>query len=123
MLTREGYAPLSQPVQIGGAAGVELEVRMPRQVSFTEGLTVVGRISDFSTTIASAVEEQTATTNEMSRNVTETAEAAGQIAENITQVSAGASSTSEAAGEASRTTTEVSTVVGDLKSTVGRFQY
>ena len=84
---------------------------------------IVGRISDFSTTIASAVEEQTATTNEMSRNVTETAEAAGQIAENITQVSAGASSTSEAAGEASRTTTNVSHVVGDLKATVGSFRY
>jgi methyl-accepting chemotaxis protein len=84
---------------------------------------IVARISDFSTTIASAVEEQTATTNEMSRNVTGTADAAGQIAENITQVSAGAASTSEAAGEASRTTQTVSTVVGDLKTTVGSFRY
>jgi methyl-accepting chemotaxis protein len=84
---------------------------------------IVGRISDFSTTIASAVEEQTATTNEMSRNVVETADAAGQIAENINHVAAGAASTSEAAGEASRTTDNVATVVGDLKTTVGNFRY
>jgi len=84
---------------------------------------IVGRISDFSTTIASAVEEQTATTNEMARNVTETADAAGQIAATITQVSEGASSTSEAAGEAARTTGTVATVVGDLKQTVGKFRH
>jgi methyl-accepting chemotaxis protein len=84
---------------------------------------IVARISDFATTIASAVEEQTATTNEMARNVTETADAAGHIAVNITQVSAGSASTSEAAGEASRTTQAVSTVVADLKRTVDSFQY
>ena len=84
---------------------------------------VVGKISDFSTTIASAVEEQTATTNEMSRSVTEAAGSASQIALNITSVSAGASSTSEAASEASRTTQIVATVVGDLKSTVDQFRY
>ncbi|WP_051809680.1 methyl-accepting chemotaxis protein [Actinoplanes subtropicus] len=84
---------------------------------------IVGRISDFSTTIASAVEEQTATTNEMSRNVTDTATAAGRIAVTITQVSEGAASTSEAAGEAARTTGTVATVVGGLKETVGSFRF
>jgi methyl-accepting chemotaxis protein len=84
---------------------------------------IVARISDFATTIASAVEEQTATTNEMARNVTETADAAGHIAMNITSVSAGSASTSDAAGEASRTTQAVSTVVADLKRTVDSFQY
>jgi methyl-accepting chemotaxis protein len=84
---------------------------------------IVARISDFSTTIASAVEEQTATTNEMSRSVTEAADSATQIATNITDVSAGASSTSEAATEASRTTQTVATVVGNLKSTVDQFRY
>jgi len=84
---------------------------------------IVGKISDFSTTIASAVEEQTATTNEMSRNVTGTAEAAGHITVTISQVAEGAASTSEAAGEAAHTTDTVATVVGDLKATVGAFRY
>jgi methyl-accepting chemotaxis protein len=84
---------------------------------------IVGRISDFSTTIASAVEEQTATTNEMSRSVTQAADGATEIAATIIAVSDGATSTSEAAGEASRTTQTVATVVGDLKLTVGRFRF
>ena len=41
---------------------------------------VIARISDFQTTIASAVEEQTATTAEMSRSVTEAATGTGEIA-------------------------------------------
>src|SRR3712207_9208690 len=48
---------------------------------------IVAQISDRQTTIASAVEEQTATTNEMSRSVQEAAQGSGQIADNITGVS------------------------------------
>ncbi|MFD2091257.1 methyl-accepting chemotaxis protein, partial [Blastococcus deserti] len=44
---------------------------------------VIGQINDFQLTIASAVEEQTATTNEMSRSVGEAADGSGQIATNI----------------------------------------
>jgi len=84
---------------------------------------IVGKISDFSTTIASAVEEQTATTSEMSRSVAEAADGATQIATNITNVSSGAASTSAAATEASRTTQAVATVVGGLKTTAGQFRY
>ena len=54
---------------------------------------IVAQISDRQTTIASAVEEQTATTNEMSRSVQEAADGAGQIATNITGVSSAADST------------------------------
>ena len=39
---------------------------------------VIGQISDYQTTIASAVEEQTATTNEMSRSVNEAAQGSGR---------------------------------------------
>jgi hypothetical protein len=44
---------------------------------------IIGRISEFQTTIASAVEEQTVTTNEMSRNVTEAADAGSRVAGTI----------------------------------------
>ncbi len=50
---------------------------------------VIARISDFQTTIASAVEEQTATTGEMNRSVAEAASGTGDIAQNITGVAAG----------------------------------
>ncbi|WP_425283689.1 methyl-accepting chemotaxis protein [Geodermatophilus dictyosporus] len=48
---------------------------------------VVSQISDYQTTIASAVEEQTATTSEMSRGVTEAAQGTGSIADAVVTVS------------------------------------
>ncbi len=48
---------------------------------------VIGQINDFQLTIASAVEEQTATTNEMSRSVGEAAQGSGQIAATAAVVS------------------------------------
>ncbi|WP_164704588.1 methyl-accepting chemotaxis protein, partial [Blastococcus litoris] len=57
---------------------------------------IVAQISDRQTTIASAVEEQTATTNEMSRSVQEAAGGTTEIASNITGVSTAAESTTQA---------------------------
>ena len=54
---------------------------------------IIGQINDTQTTIASAVEEQTATTNEMSRNVAEAATGSTEIAQNITGVARSASDT------------------------------
>jgi methyl-accepting chemotaxis protein len=47
---------------------------------------IIAQINDISGSIATAVEEQSATTNEMARNVTEAAKGAGDIAKNITTV-------------------------------------
>ena len=44
---------------------------------------IIAQINDTQSTIASAVEEQTATTNEMGRNVTDAARASGDIAQNL----------------------------------------
>jgi len=67
---------------------------------------IIKQIYDIQNTIASAVEEQTATTNEIARNVAEAARGSSDIARNITGVaqaaqgtSAGASATQEAARE------------------------
>ncbi|GAA3292454.1 hypothetical protein GCM10020218_067340 [Dactylosporangium vinaceum] len=62
---------------------------------------VIARISDYQTTVASAVEEQTATTAEMSRSVTEAAFGTGQIAANITGVAEAANTTSQSVTESS----------------------
>jgi methyl-accepting chemotaxis protein len=55
---------------------------------------VIARIADMQTTIASAVEEQTATTNEIGRNVAEAARGSAEIAENIVSVAQAARETS-----------------------------
>src|ERR1700690_597220 len=47
---------------------------------------VIHQINDISSTIATAVEEQNATTNEMSRNVSEAAHGSGEITSNIAGV-------------------------------------
>jgi methyl-accepting chemotaxis protein len=84
---------------------------------------IVAQISDRQTTIASAVEEQTATTNEMSRSVQEAASGSGQIADNITHVSAAAGATTQALTQTRTAVDELSRMAADLRSTVGRFTY
>ncbi|MGY1602054.1 methyl-accepting chemotaxis protein [Geodermatophilus sp. SYSU D00815] len=84
---------------------------------------IVAQISDRQTTIASAVEEQTATTNEMSRSVQEAAGGSGQIAENITSVSTAADSTTQALTQTRTAVDELSRMAADLRATVGRFTY
>ncbi|RBY92211.1 methyl-accepting chemotaxis protein [Blastococcus sp. TBT05-19] len=84
---------------------------------------IVAQISDRQTTIASAVEEQTATTNEMSRSVQEAAGGTTQIAENITGVSGAADATNQALGQTRVAVDELSRMAADLRTTVGRFTY
>jgi methyl-accepting chemotaxis protein len=69
------------------------------------------------------VEEQTATTNEMSRSVQEAASGSTQIAENITGVSSAADSTTQALGQTRIAVDELSRMAADLRTTVGRFTY
>jgi methyl-accepting chemotaxis protein len=84
---------------------------------------IVAQISDRQTTIASAVEEQTATTNEMSRSVQEAAGGTTEIATNITNVSGAAESTTQALGQTRTAVDELSRMATDLRTTVGRFTY
>ncbi|MGY1848648.1 MULTISPECIES: methyl-accepting chemotaxis protein [unclassified Blastococcus] len=84
---------------------------------------IVAQISDRQTTIASAVEEQTATTSEMSRSVQEAAGGTGQIAENITSVSTAADATTQALTQTRTAVDELSRMAADLRSTVGTFSY
>lgn len=84
---------------------------------------IITSINDYQLTIASAVEEQTATTNEMARNVTEAATGSGEIATNITGVSSAASSTTQALAQTQSAVDELARMAGDLRTTVGRFRY
>jgi methyl-accepting chemotaxis protein len=84
---------------------------------------VIGSINDFQLTIASAVEEQTATTNEMSRSVQEAASGSTEIATNITGVSTAASSTTQALGQTRQAVDELSRMAGDLRTAVGAFTF
>ena len=84
---------------------------------------VIARISDFQTTIASAVEEQTATTAEMNRSVTEAATGTSEIAENITGVAEAARLTSEGVTQTRQATAELARMSADLTALVSNFRY
>src|ERR1035437_4635779 len=60
---------------------------------------IIGRISEISSTIAAAVEEQGAATQEISRNVQQAAQGTMQVSSNITDVQRGASETGSASSQ------------------------
>ncbi|MGB8650542.1 MAG: methyl-accepting chemotaxis protein [Mycobacteriales bacterium] len=83
---------------------------------------IIGQINDIQSSIASAVEEQTATTNEIARNVNEAARGSGEIAENITGVALAAQGTAKGAEETQRAAGELSQMAGELQQLVDRFR-
>ncbi len=83
---------------------------------------VIGKISHISTVIATAVEEQSATTSEMTRNVTEAARGASTISDNIKGVADAAQNTSTNVGEAQTATEHLSKMANQLRDLVGQFK-
>jgi methyl-accepting chemotaxis protein len=81
----------------------------------------IGRISEISTTIASAVEEQGAATQEISRNVQQAAQGTQQVASNITDVQRGASETGSASSQVLVSAQMLSNDSARLKTEVEKF--
>ncbi len=84
--------------------------------------TIINKISDFQNTIASAVEQQTSTTCEISRNVSEAAIGSSEIAQNITQVVSAAESTAEGAGNMQMSAQELARMAADLRCLVEQYR-
>ena len=84
---------------------------------------IINQINDIQNTIASAVEEQTATTGEISRNVAEAAKGSSEIAQNVTGVAQAARSTTEGASDTRKSADELSKMAHDLQKLVGQFKY
>jgi methyl-accepting chemotaxis protein len=82
---------------------------------------IIDQINDIQNTIASAVEEQTATTNEISRNVAEGAKGTEHIAQNITGVAQAAQDTSSGAAKALGSAKALSGMAIELQALVSRF--
>ena len=79
---------------------------------------IITRINDIQNTIASAVEEQAATTNEIARNASEAAKGANEITKNIASVSQAAKSTSEGAANTLVAASELAKLSSGLKAIV-----
>lgn len=129
----KGFAVVANEVKELAQETAEATRDIARRVQVIQGATgdavteieaisrVITRINDAQTTIAAAVEEQTATTAEMARNVAEASDGMSAISASIDGVAssaaratAGATSTSDAAGELARMSVELQALVGQF---------
>ncbi len=83
---------------------------------------VIKRVNDISGIMASAVEEQTATTNEMSRNISEAASGSGEITSNIAGVAEVAEKTSRDAAGTQEAMQQLVQMARELRQLVERFK-
>jgi methyl-accepting chemotaxis protein len=103
--------------QINGIqAATEDSVNAIKEISIT-----IGRMSEISSTIASAVEEQGAATQEISRNVQQAAQGTTQVSSNIADVQRGATETGTASSQVLSAAKSLSTDSNRLKLEVGKF--
>ncbi len=82
---------------------------------------VIDQINQIQTTIASSVEEQAATMNEISVNSAEAARGSSEIARNIVSVSEAARSSNEAAAHTATAATGLAGLAAELNALVSRF--
>jgi methyl-accepting chemotaxis protein len=103
--------------QISGIqAATQDSVGAIREISQT-----IERLSEISSTIAAAVEEQGAATQEISRNVAQAAQGTQQVSSNIIDVQRGASETGSASSQVLSAAQMLSGDSDRLKREVGRF--
>jgi methyl-accepting chemotaxis protein len=81
----------------------------------------IGLMSEISSTIAAAVEEQGAATQEISRNIQQAALGTSQVSSNITDVQHGASETGSASTQVHSAARSLSSESNRLKLEVGKF--
>lgn len=83
---------------------------------------IVDSICQQENTIASAVEQQTSTTSEISRNLAESAAGTAQIAQNMTQVAQAAQSTAEGASNTQAAALDLSRMASNLQRLVEEYR-
>jgi methyl-accepting chemotaxis protein len=84
--------------------------------------TIIGQINDIANSIASAVEEQTVTTNEIGRSVTEASKGVGDIAKNIAGVALAAKNTTQGASDTHKAAQELSKMAARLQTVVSQYR-
>jgi len=84
---------------------------------------VIGQISDIQTTIASAIEEQSATTNEIGRTLAEAAKGSTDISKNIGGVAEAARATTVGATDTSKSAHSLEKMAAELQTLVSQFRF
>jgi methyl-accepting chemotaxis protein len=115
--TAKATEDISQKIEtIQGDTGRSVE-------AIGEIATIINQISEFQTTIASAVEEQAATTSDIARSVNDASRGSSEITTNMQAVASAAESTSSGAADSQRAATELAQMAAELQTLVGKFTY
>ncbi|RLK58133.1 methyl-accepting chemotaxis protein [Actinokineospora cianjurensis] len=83
---------------------------------------IIAKINDYQLVIASAVEEQTATTNEMSRSIAEAASGSSQIAGSIGHVASATATASQEIDRSKQAAVDLEQLSAHLRELVAKFQ-
>lgn len=89
--------------------------------AITEIDTIIGQIHEFQASIASAVEEQTAVTNEMGRHIATVAGRSADITQGIQSVARTAGDTSAGSAETQESATSLAGIAAQLQKLVSQF--
>jgi methyl-accepting chemotaxis protein len=113
--TAKATGEISQQIS-GIQAATDDSVGAIKEISDT-----IGRMSEISAAIASAVEQQGAATQEISRNIQHAASGTQQVSSNITEVQHGASETGSASAQVHSAAQSLSSESNRLKLEVAKF--
>lgn len=105
----------------GSIAAIQADTK-GAMVSIEEISSIIIKINDISSLIASAVEEQAATTGEMGRSVSTAASSSANIASNIGTVSDAAQSTTEGAANTQQAASDLARIASELQEIVAKFK-
>src|SRR5579883_180462 len=129
----KGFAVVAQEVKQLAAQTAKATDEIRGQIAGMQGATqesvaaikeigeTIARISQIATSVASAVEEQGASTQEIARNVQQAAHGTSQVTGNITEVTRGASETGIAAGQVLTSAQSLANESNQLKTEVAKF--
>jgi methyl-accepting chemotaxis protein len=84
---------------------------------------IIGQIDHGQQTIAAAVEQQSATTDLMSRNVGDVSAAANEISGTVSNITSSTESTAEGANTTRQSAERVSTAAGEIDTLISQFRY
>ena len=84
---------------------------------------IIGEINEIQGTIASAVEQQTATTNDMARNIADASVGTSEIVESLLNVAGGATENTKGASEIQEASTDLARRASELTGAVSEFSY
>ena len=108
--------------EIGGSITTIQSDTKGALASIEEITAIINKINDISSVIASAVEEQAATTGQMGSSVAEAASGSTTIAINIKTVAQAARSTTEGAANSQQSAASLARVAAELQSLIGKFK-